>query len=383
MRRSSALTTAFAVLAIAFFATPVALRAMGVTATAFENRRFAEAPKPSQGWDVFQQTTRFLTDRLPLRQEAVRANNSLWRTFFGTSPRYGTAAADGALPFAGQAAPAAAGKRKATPPPQVIEGRDGWLFLRGELERACTPLLDVRQALARWHELVSLVRTSGKRAVMVVPPDKGSIYGEHLPPGQLTQCGLRAKRRFWSLLARAPPSWGIQELERPLVRRKRRGGVPLYSKTDTHWTRFGSLTLVDSVLDLLGNGVRRLPSEVVRRGNVATVGDLTVLRGDKTIESKPRHTIRRASGAALVPGRTLIVYDSFGEAPLPLLKRYFRRLRQVPWVGPTDAQRAAAIAEADTVIFESTEREFGWRASEDGPVSRRFLRILRQRLRSE
>jgi hypothetical protein len=74
------------------------------------------------------------------------------------------------------------------------------------------------------------------------------------------------------------------------------------------------------------------------------------------------------------------MYDSFGDAPLPLLKLYFRNLSVLPWVGPTDAQRAEAIAHADTVIFESTEREFGFRASEAGPVSRRFLGILRKRL---
>jgi alginate O-acetyltransferase complex protein AlgJ len=372
-------TTAFAVIALAFFATPVALRAVGVTATSFENRRFAAAPKPSQGWDFFQQTTRFLTDRLPLREQAVRANNSLWRTFFGTSPRYGAATADGALPFAGQPPPATARKDK-QPTPEVIEGRHGWLFLKGELERACKPLLGFRQALARWRELVAVVRAAGKRAVMLVPPDKGSIYGEELPPGQLTDCGRSAKRRFWTVLANAPQSWGVRQLEGEVVRRKRGSKIPLYSKTDSHWNTLGSLTLVRAVLDALGRGVTLKRGEVVPQGSSAFVGDLTVLRGDRTTEKRPLHTIRRAPGAQRVSGRTLFMYDSFGDAPLPLLKLYFRHLSVLPWVGPTDAQRADAIAHADTVIFESTEREFGFRASEAGPVSRSFLGILRKRL---
>ncbi len=74
MDRRALISLAFALLAIAFFAAPVALRAVGVHANAFENRRLAEAPKLSQGWEVFQQATRFLTDRMPLREQAVRAN---------------------------------------------------------------------------------------------------------------------------------------------------------------------------------------------------------------------------------------------------------------------------------------------------------------------
>ena len=68
MKRSTYIRVAFAVLAIGFFAAPIILRGVGVTATAFENRRLADAPQLSQGWDGFQQTSRFLTDRLPLRE---------------------------------------------------------------------------------------------------------------------------------------------------------------------------------------------------------------------------------------------------------------------------------------------------------------------------
>jgi hypothetical protein len=378
MRRSTAFTTAFAVIAVAFFATPVALRAVGVTATSFENRKFAEAPKPSQGWDVFQQTTRFLTDRLPLREQAVRANNTLWRTFFDTNPRYGAATADRALPFAGQPPPATARTDK-VPKPEVTEGRDGWLFLKGELERACTPLVPVPQALARWRQLVATVRAAGKRAVLVIPPDKGSIYGEKLPPRRLADCARRAKRRFWDYLEAAPSAWGVRGLERPLARRKRRGGALLYSKKDSHWNTLGSLTLVRAVLELLNEGVRLKPSEVVSQGRAAFVGDLTVLLGERAKETRPRYAVRRARGAPRLPGRTLLVYDSFGEAPLPQLKPYFHDFHKFPW-GGLDSQRAKAIAAADTVIFESTEREFDFRASEAGPVSRKFLALLRKEL---
>ena len=382
MTRSSVLKTAFAIVAIAFFATPVALRGLGVTATAFENRKLAEAPRPSQGWDFFQQTTRFLTDRLPLREHAVRANNDLWTTFFGTRPRYGATTTAGALPFAGGTRDPRGAAAPGGQAADVLEGRDGWLFVKNDLVRACTPLVPTKLALERWRELVSILSAGGKRAVVVVPPDKGSIYGEHLPGGGQTDCARRAKRRFWATLARAPAAWGVRQLERPLARRKHRTRIPLYSKADSHWTTFGGLELVRSVLDGVGGTVRLEPREVVSLGERQAVGDLTVLLGASTRESLPEHTIRRTPGAPRVPGRALLIRDSFGERLAPLLRLYFHDLHDTLWPAAESRQLADAIAGADILIFETVERDFALRGIDGGPVSGSFLRVLRKRLGS-
>lgn len=254
----------------------------------------------------------------------------------------------------------------------MLQGRDGWLFVKDELARACTPLVPTQLALERWRELVSIVRAAGKRAVVVVPPDKGSIYGEHLPGGDLTDCARGAERRFWATLARAPAAWGVAQLEGPLARRKRRTMIPLYSKADSHWTTFGGLELVRSVLDRVGGRVRLEPQEVVSLGVGHAVGDLTVLLGESTREPLPEHTIRRAPGAPRVLGRALLFHDSFGE----------RHLDDLPWSVAEGRQLADAIAGADVVIFEIVERDFALRGSDGGQVSRSFLRVLRKRLGS-
>ena len=382
MKRSSYIRVVFAVLAIGFFAAPILLRGVGVTATAFENRRFAEAPRLSQGWEVFQQTSRFLTDRLPLREQAVRANTELWETFFGTAPRYGAAGAGGALPFAGNAEGGTGGKGRAKPggqAAQVLPGRDGWLFLKGELERACTPLVPFPVALERWRRLVSIVRASGRRAVLMVPPDKGSVYGEYLPGGNLTACARRAKPGFWDLLARQPRGSGVVSLERTLVAKKRRGGAAPYSRKDSHWTSPGSLEMVRAVLDRVGRGIELRPREVVRLPQEEYVGDLSVLLGKSTKDTRPARTIRRAADARRVPGRTLFVRDSFGDGALPFLGLYFADLRKATWLD-SGAQLSEAIAAADTVIFESVEREFAFRASDQGSLGKGFLQRLSRRL---
>ena len=382
MKSSITVRVAFAILAIGFFAVPILLRGVGVTATAFENRRFADPPRVSQGWDAFQQTSRFLTDRLPLREQAVRANTELWQTFFGTAPRYGATGGGGALPFAGKAEGTAGdggGARARGQARQVLPGRDGWLFVKGELERSCTPMMPFGAALARWRRLISIVRASGRRAMLMVPPDKGSIYGEYLPAGDLTDCARPAKRGFWQLLASEPRASGVVQLERPLAAKKRRGGQVLYSKKDSHWTSAGSLEMVRAVLERLGKGVRLKRREVVGLPKEEYVADLSVLRGESTKDTRPAQTVRRATGARRVHGRTLFVRDSFGDGALPFLSLYFADLRKTTWLVPP-AQLTRAIARADTVIFESVEREFAARASEQGPLGKNFLERLRRRL---
>ena len=386
MERRTLIRMTFAIVAIAFFATPVTLRAVGVTATSFENRRFAEAPRLSQGWDAFQQTTRFLTDRLPLREQAVRANNRIWRTLFGTSPRYGVRTGDDkALPFAGEPQEEKAGKGAAKPggqAAQVLEGRNGWLYLKGELERACTPLAPFDEALARWRELVAITRAAGKRAVLLVPPDKGSIHPEHLPDGAQTNCALAAKRQFWKRLAQEPRGSGVRQLERPLARLKARTRVALYTSSDSHWTSFGALELVRAALDSVGGPVGLGARDVEDLGARPAVADLSVLRGDGKRELRPRYTVRRARGAPRVPGDALFVYDSFGDVARPLLAGYFERFEAILWFNTPARRLIEAIARADTVVFETVEREFAFRGSDLGPLTRPFLRRLRARLAS-
>jgi alginate O-acetyltransferase complex protein AlgJ len=376
MSAKTAIRLTFALLAIGFFAAPIAARMLGITAEAFENRRFADPPKLSQGWNAFQQTGRFLTDRMPLRAQAVRANTRIWTDVFGATPRYGggqpALADDGALPFAGaaeqpgQPAPPAA----APDPAQVIRGNDGWLYLQGEQDRACAPAVGVKAALDRWAELVAVVRASGRRAVAVVAPDKASIYPEHLP-GDFpnADCAVAGKQALWGVLERSPASAGVVPLRRALLDRKRRGGEQLYLTKDSHWNEQGSLTLVRAALAAVGGGVRVAPAEILDSGTREYTGDLTTLLGESETDVAPVRVVARAADAPRVAGRTLMVRDSYGDAAAPQLAPYVTVFQDALWFGSTAPQLAREVALADTVIFETVEREFAFRAAPDGPVA--------------
>lgn len=75
-----------------------------------------------------------------------------------------------------------------------------------------------------------------------------------------------------------------------------------------------------------------------------------------------------------------MVGDSYGEIVLPQLRPYFARLRSAGWVGSPPQQLADEIARAEVVIFETVERDIGFRASDVGPASPGFVDLVRQRL---
>jgi hypothetical protein len=76
----------------------------------------------------------------------------------------------------------------------------------------------------------------------------------------------------------------------------------------------------------------------------------------------------------------VFVLDSYGDAMAHLLEPYFDRFEKAYWIkskATPPAELAAAIEGADTVIFETVEREFGFRASDHGPVNSAFIQRLR------
>jgi alginate O-acetyltransferase complex protein AlgJ len=379
----------FAVFAIAFFATPLALRAVGVTARPFENRTLAGPPRLSQGWNAFDQASRFFVDRMPLREQAVHANTWLSRHLFDTTPRYGqgafAAAGQSGLPFGQPLAPQTGAPRRAVnqPPPagnHALVGRDGWLFLQGELDRACSPPIPYPQAVSQWASVVASVRASGRRAVLLVVPDKSSVYPEHLPPSfQQKQCSEQNRRALWGAIGAADRD-NVVGLRSPLLAAKPSVDDGLYRRKDSHWDTLGSLALLQAALERVGGGVRLRPSEIVNPGADTYTGDLTTLVGAPEQDREPRRDIRRAPGARRVPGRTLFVYDSYGQIGLSQLAPYFANFHSVDWSQILAPGIADEVARADTVIFETVEREFDYRASDVGEAGPALLAALRRRL---
>lgn len=363
MGSTTAIRVLFAALAIGFFAAPIAARVAGVTADTFENRKLADAPKLSQGWNAFQQTSRYLTDRMPLRAQAVRANTRIWTDVLGTDPRYGQQTAlaqDEALPFAG-AIEDGAGARLAQGggglrgPAAARTGRGGWLYVPMEFSVACDKSVPDELVLQRWARLVDAIRAKGRKTALFVVPHKASVYPEHLPESYPHEdCALPAKERFWRLLSSDGPALDVHELRSELLRLKENAGDGLFQRTDMHWSTLGALTLVRTVLDELGEGVRLEPSEIVPLGSATYTGDLSLASGDPRADKRIDYGIERAAGAARVPGRTLVICDSFAYIWMRLFEPYFEDVRHVSWYG-SDRRILDAVRQSDRVIVETDE----------------------------
>jgi alginate O-acetyltransferase complex protein AlgJ len=411
----------FAAVAITFFVLPTALWAAGVRARPFENRRMASAPKVADGWKAFDGATRFFVDRLPLREQAVRANTWASVHVFDTTPDYSRNAAGGnptndALPF-GQ--PAQPEKPKAVqrtaeggapgvgvqPAVGVLEGRDGWLFLEAELSAACTYFISWRQAVRRWERMVSIIRASGRRVVFALVPDKATIYPEFLPDTfKEKDCLAKGRKHVWDTIE-ATKDPGVLGLRKAMLAGKGRTTKDSsYYPKGTHWGTKGAVQAVRTVLERLGGDVQLRDSEIVK-SSIKYSGDLADLRGAPEQGTSPDWTISRplaptqnatekigakakleirrrvAGGAPLIPGRTLFVYDSFGVAMQAALASYTRELASVLWYATPPSELMDAIAGSDTVILEKVERDTNYLASDQGVVTPAFLDKLERRLR--
>jgi hypothetical protein len=345
-----------AVLALAFFASPAALRIVGVSAKAFENRRIAPAPRLDDGWAFFEETTRFLSDRMPLRYEAVRANTWLDLRLFDFTPQYGAT--------------------------QVALGRAGWYFLQEALDRACAPSTPFSRALDEWEALLDVIRSSGRQAVLVVAPDKSTIYPEYLAGSTRNRaCAAENTAALWRLIENpAARASGVIGLRQPLLEAKRKSPELLYFRTDSHWNSKGALELVRAALSALDPALRVRPGDIHHSTALPFRGDLPGLIGGSVTEAAASVQIVRAPGAPVITARSVLVGDSYALWAMPNISAYIPRLTRFNWDRDATARIIGAIRDARAVILETVERNFAARAGSVGSVSPEFVSELRRAL---
>jgi alginate O-acetyltransferase complex protein AlgJ len=374
--------TVFVVLALVFFLGPAAVILAGGAGDPLAREEHAGSPSLSQGWHFFYVTTRYLTQRLPFRDNAVDANTWISKNVFGATPRYGNGvqnARDQALPFGGvneanaNGGYAQTGGARANHPVAVV-GRDGWVFLQGELDNACHPAVSFSTAAARWDRFLRIVRASGRKVVLLVAPEKSTIYPEQVAPDTISwRCASRQKPRLWADIE-AIRNPDMIPLRKPLLELKRRNpGQLLYLPLDSHWNDVGALELVRAALDHVGGPVRVDPDDV-RAGTKRYKSDIAAFAGQGESGTAPSRTIVRSGRVIDEP--TLFLHDSYGDAAAPLLKPYFSRLSTPSFLGVDQRAILQLLRQSRIVIVETVERDFLKRAAEhidESVLTPRFL----------
>ncbi|MDT5060996.1 MAG: alginate O-acetyltransferase complex protein AlgJ [Acidobacteriota bacterium] len=138
--------------------------------------------------------------------------------------------------------------------PQVILGKEGWLFHAVEYSNKGEPLIPPfnEEQLARWQRFLEGWRDwlaqRGIRYLFTVAPGKHTIYPEYLPDT------FRRDRtsRLDQLIAYLKEHSTLEILDLRPALFKAKASHLLYHKTDTHWNYYGGLVAYQAIFRELG-----------------------------------------------------------------------------------------------------------------------------------
>jgi hypothetical protein len=333
----------------------------------YENRRLAAFPSFGPGnvsdATAFRDVDAALRDRLGMRQHVVRAIGD-----------------------------AAKNKLNVSLSPQVVLGDGGTPFTAEDFTLPCDSAFDpgqVRSGLAA----LDTVGAAHDRSIMVaVTPDKSSILTGQLGGlGQyLMSCSDQVRTRTRATFPEDGTGPVLTMWDRmAAVERSDPGQV--YQHGDTHWTSRGALVFSQALLARLaaaGDAPRDLAGQPkgTRAPDQYDDADLYRMMGTPRQERVPvwlvnrpevkvkAKVVRTASGRGmpvyrstakdpdddvpLVPGRTLVVHDSFFARAEGQLAPFFEQLTVLHWADFLTDVQSGRLPAFDRVIIETVQR--GW-----------------------
>lgn len=255
-------------------------------------------------------------------------------------------------------------------PSKTLIGREGWLYLQNDANRAVDqylgnfPLSD--SAREMWVRYFSGVRELqghlGFQFVQVFAPSKETVYEQYYP-----HFGLRTQERpidtVISLAGDVPICFPWAALQ------PRPDGFDTYDKGDTHWNSLGAAIAGAEAMKLLGREVtdpyahdyywKVRPGDLDSKLEEYPVGKQLYARFlepeisfDSELVNRGRLIVLRNPDA---PGGTLVIFgDSFGNRMQLMLRDSFRRIVYVH--GHSIESEILRIEKPDYVLAEMAER---------------------------
>lgn len=269
----------------------------------------------------------------------------------------------------------------------IVRGKDGWMYFLGE------QTLGNYQRTAQWDggdlknlqqgldALNARLQAQGSTLLVVVAPDKSSIYSQYMPP----EIPVIGKTSLYDQLLNYLARHGktrILDLRPALINASKSQQV--YYKTDTHWNIFGAFVAYQSVLQELSRSYPQLEPRPFSQfilsppqNNTRDMARILEMPGLQEItyslvpkdenlithEVVPlgsgRDLIFSASPNSQLPS-VLILHDSFFGPVVPLLEPSFSRTLSVFYTGSNPPLWNAGWidqAKPDIVIIELVERD--------------------------
>ena len=316
----------FVLAALLILLLPLALTPLGVDIRAYRT--------DTQTGDFAENPVGYVTDRLALRTAAITLRAK-------------------ALAFLGESGSS-----------QVIRGREGFLFFAESLYTE--PLTDqVLSALT--DKLTALDQTlaaDGRRLIVLIAPDKASVYPEMLPlhvlprqPDPLQQVNAALRDA------------GLTVLDAQGLLTAHKGTGLLYFRGDSHWNARGARIIYQELMRLTGT---EAPDYADTPLLPDAAGDLTLLCQPGTPPTEPdaspdiprayrtTRPMRTADDAriqttsATTALSILVIRDSFGRGLLPYLANAAGRMTFSR--SDQDVPAQAAAAQADWIVIEVVQR---------------------------
>jgi alginate O-acetyltransferase complex protein AlgJ len=325
-----------------------------------ENRKLTERPQLSWSVPALQKFPReyqaYYNDNFGFRKILVRGNYLLHYGLLGVSPSS-----------------------------QVLVGRNGWLYYTGEHElddyRGITRFHE--DQLQKWAEALLLkrnwLRQKGIRYLLVIAPNKSTIYPEFLPDGYGRVRQGSGLDDFLSYVRRHT-DLDVVDLRQSLLADKEKH--ELYLRTDTHWNDYGAflgyrelvrplaawypsiipLELGDFSISWKAHYAGDLAKMMGAREDRSDAGYFfTAKRPPQAIVSekgeKPRDPFTVEKKVAGLP-RAVIFRDSFFTGMIPFVAEHFSSSRYIwsRWDSQIPMEDILASYHPQIVIEEEVER---------------------------
>lgn len=262
--------------------------------------------------------------------------------------------------------------------PQVFLGPQGDTFFAPDFSLACEQRPLIPDAVTRISAMRDTLQRRGIDFVYAIAPDRTSIERDSLGPltGPLMRCSdaVRAELEAAAAQPGSPLLVGWDEVE----------AVPgdRYIEGDTHWSGHAAVVFSRLLVDRLGaDGVAEPgvfdPADVHPDVTVDYVGGLYALLGvDRSVPVTLYTTVRdgvtvryeneehdgavsqrwTSTGPGLIPGRTLILHDSFFYMEDSVLAPYFADLTSLPVTSLSTPGVLATLDGYDHVIVQQVQR---------------------------
>lgn len=268
--------------------------------------------------------------------------------------------------------------------PNLVVGQNNWLFFTGDesmQDYQKTISINDRETQNKLKGLCHWLAGQHIRFLLVIPPNKSTIYPEYMPP-QIQVIGEKNPLEQIKPLLADEPNCQILDLSPDLLAKKK--DAPVYYSTDSHWNTYGAYVSAEQIFLSLQSQLPVLKTKTFPRN--AYKNEVIIIGGDLTTKTfgqidlkevsfkyspespdswseivnlspKEIHALTIIKNDSDSLPRAIVYQDSFFQTLKPYMNSIFS-YSEYWWTYKVNPQYIL-VSHPDVVILEITERFLG------------------------